>query len=154
MSEERDAPTPRAWMFQANPARYQIYDSLAQVSEEFWNLRQYAEDVQAGDRVLLWISGEEAGIYALGTVLTEAEVRADSPAGVRRWTNPSEGLQARARVLVRYDRVLERPLLKLFLQADPLLWDLQILRCARGTNFPIRPAEWNALQEWFEDEDV
>jgi 5-methylcytosine-specific restriction enzyme B len=138
-------------MFQASPARYHIHSSLTPGYEEFWNLRQHAESVHPGDRVLLWVSGEEAGLYAVGTVVSDTEVRPDSPAGIQRWTDPAEGLKARARVLVRYDRVLEPPLLKVFLQADPLLWDLRILRCARGTNFPVSRGEWEVLQEWLED---
>jgi 5-methylcytosine-specific restriction enzyme B len=150
--EERET---RVWMFQANPGKYDIYESLALEKEEFWNLNQYTREVGAGDQVLIWISGADAGVYAVGTVLSDPVIRSDSSTGIGYWVDPSEGFRAKARVRVRYDRVLlERPLLKTYLQADPALWDMRILRFARGTNFPITPDEWSALCQWLNEVTV
>jgi hypothetical protein len=142
----------RVWMFQANPNKYDIYKSLAVEKEELWNLNQHAREVRAGDQILLWVSGSDAGIYAVGTVLSDPVIRSDSSTGIGYWVDQSEGFRAKARVRVHYDRVfLERPLLKAYLQADPALWDMRILRFARGTNFPITPEEWSALRQWLTD---
>lgn len=139
----------RHWVFQANPARYRIHSSLAQETEEWWNLNQHADKVQLGDAVAVWVSGSEAGIYALGRVVEGPITRPDSVQGQSYWEDGREGLKSKPRVRVHYDRVLfDRPLLKVFLEADPELWDMQIIRAPRGTNFPVREAEWRALQSW------
>ncbi len=141
----------RYWLFQANPARYRIHDSLFQEVDEWWNLNQHATEVSVGDYVAIWMSGTEAGIYALGRVVEGPILRPDSVRGQGYWQDVKEGLKPKPRVRVRYDRVLtDRPLLKVFLEAAPELWDLTIIRAPRGTNFSLVPAEWNALLNWFD----
>lgn len=143
----------RHWVFQANPARYRIHDSLRREAEEWWNLLQHAADVQVGDLIAIWLSGDEAGIYALGTVVDGPITMPDSVRGQGYWENPKDGIAPKPRVRVRYDRVLlDRPLRKAFLEADPSLWDLRVIRAPRGTNFAMSEEEWQALQIWL-DED-
>lgn len=142
----------KAWIFQANPQKYHIRTSLKVEHEELWNLNQHAREVIAGDKVVIWICGPAAGIYALGTVRTTPITQSDSPTGLTYWIATDEGERPKARVWVRYDRVLlERPLLKVYLQADPALWNLSIIRAPRGTNFVVSESEWQALQEWFDN---
>ena len=109
--------------------------------------------VSIGDRVLIWIAGSAAGIYAIGTVLTAPVVQPDSPTGIGYWHNPADGRRSKARVRVRYDRLLlDRPLRKVYLEADPALSNLQIIRFPRGTNFSVSEEEWLAIKEWLDDE--
>jgi EVE domain len=140
----------QAWIFQANPKRYDIHTALRVEHLDMWNLNQYATEVAAGDQVVVWICGPKAGIYALGSVTSDPVIQEDSVIGMKYWTSPKEGKRPKARVWVRYNRVLlDRPLLKVYIEADPALWKLTILRQARGTNFRVRDDEWQALQEWF-----
>ncbi|HEY0069605.1 MAG TPA: EVE domain-containing protein, partial [Chloroflexia bacterium] len=115
----------RAWLFQANPEKYDIIETL-KLGEELWNLRQHASAVNVGDQVLIWVCGPDAGIYAVGTVVTPPVTRADSPEGITHWRTPEEGRRPKPRVLVRYDRVLDKPLRKVYLQNDPNLWNMKI----------------------------
>jgi hypothetical protein len=140
---------PRTWIFQANPKMYHIDESLRVEAEEYWNLRQNSKKVSVGDRVLIWISGDDAGIYAFGHVKTVPILMPDSATGISYWYDEREGRQPRPRVLVRYDRVwLDRPLRKVFLQNDPDFWDHQIIRFPVGTNFAVSETEWQALRVW------
>ncbi len=147
-SPEKERPT---WIFQANPAKYRIADSLRAEKEEYWNLRQHARKVAPGDRVLIWFSGKRAGIYALGTVRSAPADTSDSPTGQAYWNDKKAGERVIPRAWVRYDRVLvDRPLLKDFIACDPDLWNLAILRQSQGTNFTVTEEEWQALQGWLE----
>ena len=102
---------------------------------------------------MVWLSGKQAGIYALGTVVSAATDMADSPTGRAHWNDKKAGERVIPRVLVRYDHVfLDRPLLKDFIACDPELWNLEILRRPHATNFPVTDAEWRALQGWLKDE--
>src|SRR4051812_24312473 len=65
----RPGEETRTWLFQANPDKYDIFETL-QLGEELWNLRQHAREVRVGDRVLIWVCGDDAGIYAVGRVVT------------------------------------------------------------------------------------
>jgi 5-methylcytosine-specific restriction protein B len=143
---------PQTWIFQANPNKYRIEESLQVEQAEYWNLNQHARKVRAGDRVLIWISGKDAGIYALGTVVDDPYSRPDSPAGISYWYNPVEGQQVKPRVLVRYNRIfLDRPLHKVFLEFDPVLSNMKILRFAQGTNFAVTEEEWLAINSWLDE---
>lgn len=140
------------WIFQANPNRYRIEESLRVEAEEFWNLNQQWKKVKKGDRVLIWISGKQAGIYALGTVMTDPEKKSDSAKGIGYWNDPRDGRKVKPRVIVRYDELfLDNPLLKLFLQYDPALWNLSVIRSPLGTNFHVTEEEWLAIQDWLDE---
>jgi hypothetical protein len=139
-----------SWIFQANPAKYRIEESLAVEKEELWNLNQHASRVHTGDKVYIWISGPMAGIYAIGTVVCEPIVQPDSPVGMEYWWDKRDGARAKPRVWVRYEKtLLDRPLLKIYLENDPGLWGMRILRNPRGTNFNLSVAESEALEWWF-----
>lgn len=143
---------PKAWIFQANPNKYKILDTLQTQTQEYWNLNQHAKNIGVSDRVLIWIAGEEAGIYAFGTVLTSPVVMPDSSAGMPNWYVPSDGAKPKPRVLVRYDKMLlDHPLKKAFLLTDPVLSGLAVIRFPRGTNFPVTQEQWLALLEWLND---
>lgn len=146
-------PGTQIWIFQANPAKYAILDSLRTEPEEYWNLRQHANEVALGDRVVIWLSGKQSGVYAVGTVVASPVDMADSPSGQTRWSDKKAGTRVIPRVLVRYDRTfLGCPLYKDFIACDPDLWQLEILRRPIGTNFPVTAMEWRALQGWLDDD--
>jgi hypothetical protein len=152
---EDDTTTIRHWLFQASPARYRIHDSLRREGEEWWNLNQHAGDVKVGDLVAIWVAGDEAGIYALGSVIDGPITMPDSVRGQGYWENPKDGIVQKPRVRVRYDRVLvDRPLRKVFLEADPSLWELRVIRAPRGTNFALREEEWRALLAWLDGNGI
>jgi hypothetical protein len=138
----------RVWIFQANPKKYRIEDALQAEQSEYWSLNQHVQDIHDGDRVLIWLSGSNAGIYAVGTVVGEPVLQMDSPAGISYWRDPAEGKKLKPRALVRYDEVfLDCPLEKALLQLDPLLSNMRIMRFAQGTNFPVTEAEWQAIKK-------
>ncbi len=141
----------KTWIFQANPNLYSVNESLKLESQELWNLRQYAKVIKIGDRVLIWISGSEAGIYAVGTVMTAPMVMSDSEKGQEYWIDKPRGRQPAPRVQVRYEqRLVDRPLRKTYLEWDPELSNLSIIRYPRGTNFPVTQPEWLAIKKWLD----
>jgi hypothetical protein len=114
-----------------------------------WSCNQHSKKIKIDDRVLIWICGKAPGIYAVGTVLDAPILQIDSVKGVNSWLNPIDGLSPRPRALVRYDlKLLENPLLKKYIQWDPELWGLSILRQPRGTNYVVTDEEWSAIKIW------
>src|SRR6266851_1091624 len=57
-----------AWVFQANPKRFDLLEALASGSAQTWSVNQHRQDVQPGDRVWFRLSGAAAGVYAVGRV--------------------------------------------------------------------------------------
>lgn len=58
----------RVWVFQANPERYDIDGALAALTTIDWWTPQYASEIRPGDTVVLWRSGDQAGVVGVATV--------------------------------------------------------------------------------------
>ena len=135
----------KTWIFQANPSKYDILNAFTDIEDEFTTTR-YIKQIQQGDNALLWISGKEAGIYAIGKIIRTAIIKPDDAAGLERWKDKELGTRSIARVRLTYDTVLDKPLLKEYIQCTPELWNLSILHFANATNFKVTPAEWTTIQ--------
>ncbi len=141
-----DANTrPCAWIFQANPKQFDLVRELEAraVGElDWWNAAQRHEWMRPGDIVLLWASGKQSGVYAVG-ILTGAafeheasEVRPDAEAYERvPW-----------RVEFRYVAILKGPVLRSEIVRDPQLQSLNIVRSPQGTNSRVDSTLWPTLR--------
>ena len=89
------------WIFQANPNNYDILRSLKVEPKDSWGCRQHAKKISSNDRVLIWVSGKQAGIYAIGRTLNNPEPDTDSQIGMKYWKNPNTGRIPRPRVWVK-----------------------------------------------------
>ena len=142
-------PGQKVWIFQANPKRYDLLDFLARPSTQpgivdEWALRQHAKDVSDGDTVLLWTAGDQAGIYATGTVVGESFMRP------RQNWEPEDAPPESLTIHFRLDRILDHPVLRRDLMNHPVLRDLLIIRQPTGTNFPVTEQQWEALRPLIE----
>jgi hypothetical protein len=143
--------TQATWIFQANPNKYNIQKSLRTEDRELWGCNQHAKEIKRGDRVLIWLSGPKAGIYAVGETVSDVVAKPDSQIGLSYWTNLLDGLERRDRVLVEYtQKLIDRPLSRQFLRWDPALWELSIFKQAQGTNFRVTNSEWEAIKEFLD----
>lgn len=72
----------RIWIFQANPDRYDVLNALSdsELESQCWQVNQNAEKIKKGDIALIWMSGKEAGIYAVTEVISNPMVMEDFPA--------------------------------------------------------------------------
>ena len=71
-------------IFQANPQRYDIIKALddSEVAnyEVHWEVNQYKPEISKEHIGIIWISGKEAGIYAITQILTNPELLEESNA--------------------------------------------------------------------------
>jgi len=65
------------WLFQGNPARYDIDDYVSRYRFLYWNVPRNRDAMRLGDRCGLWRSGTEAGVIAVGRI-AELPCRKDS----------------------------------------------------------------------------
>lgn len=57
------------WVFQGNPKRFPVLDHLLDgETDANWSVTQHLDDVSIHDNAVLWVSGDRAGIYAIGHV--------------------------------------------------------------------------------------
>jgi len=115
-----------AWIFQTNPTRYDLIErATSSTSEETWAMNQHRDVVAVGDLVYFYVSGSNAGIYVKGHVSRPVfDIQNDDSFG--RW-----------KVGITFDALVEPPLARGELLADPVLSDVQVFTRSQGTNFAI-----------------
>lgn len=134
-----DAPTStRTWIFQGSPKLFRMEDYLRSRREFSWTVNQHANDIQIGDRVYLWRSGDEAGLLAVAEATSLASVQPDD--FTEFWIKPPEDNAGKLRVRLRMLELrVDQPLLKA--EVRKVLPDLRIITAPLGTNFAVTPQQ-------------
>lgn len=144
-------PPPKYWLFQFSPSIYNWFERIKETNEpEQWLVSHHVKLISKGDFVAIWRSGEKAGIYALGKIITNP---AKNPL-----TNSQEKycfkkydvnkFKIRFSVYVEYFRVcLEKPLLKEDCHGDYILSSMSVFRNPQGTNFRLTAEQWTRILE-------
>ncbi len=138
------------WVFQANPNRYDILNALSDPSlrKQKWQVNQNKEKIKEGHLALIWMSGKEAGIYAVATITSDPKIQVDFPWEERYWLKQEDKGKTGLRVTIEIIRDLRNhPVFREDLRKIPGLEKLSILRrFPQGTNFPVKSEEWKLLQ--------
>ena len=140
----------KVWIFQGNPQRYDIMNALA--DEEIgdimhWSVNQYRKEISKGDMGMIWMSGKEAGIYAITEIMNDPKMMTEPEAERKYWIDSAneEGERIRVRMKI-LKNLLHAPLTKEILKLNDL-GNISILRQTRGTNFPVTQEEWIKIKE-------
>jgi hypothetical protein len=138
------------WLFQANPKRYDVLNALSDSeigNSIHWLVNQHRKRIRKGHLGLIWMSGTEAGIYALTRIESEPALMQEFPAEKKYWTDTAEKEEAIRVTMTVIRRLANKPILKATLIGVPGLQDLSILRQFQGTNFPVRNSEWRIISQ-------
>ena len=136
------------WIFQANPQRFDILNALAdeKLNKDVWLVNQHKNEIKEVDIGLIWMSGEEAGIYAVIDITSDPEFLIDSLDSSKYWISDEDKQQRKLRVNYKYKiKFPEGPIYKQELKKIPELSRLSIFNFSRGTNFPVTDEEWKII---------
>ena len=150
--DQEDKQDISVWIFQGNPSRYDILNALddQQIGNTIsWLVKQNKRKIHKGHLVLLWMSGKEAGIYAVARVECEPKMMQDTEAELKYWLYDYENKSEFRVKLSILKKMVNNPIPKKELQSIPGLSQLSILRQFRGTNFPVRDSEWELIRQFF-----
>jgi hypothetical protein len=141
----------KVWIFQANPERYDILNALSDEEigvEIHWLVNQYKTEISKGHIGLIWLSGKEAGIYAVTEILSDPQIMGEPEAEKKYWTDSADKAGEKLRVKMRIVRtLLDRPITKERIKNTLGLHNLSILHYYRGTNSPVRQEEWKVIED-------
>lgn len=142
------------WLFQANPRYYDLAERVANAAvgdDDAWSVTRYRDEMHAGDPVVLWLAGAQAGIYAIGELTGAPFEHTYAPDEIPQWVTPSTDRPTTVwRVPFRYTHVLPEPIRKPTFQEHPALQQMMVLRVPNNTNFKLTSAEWEAIQTLLE----
>jgi hypothetical protein len=142
--EIADKSVDGGWLFQGNPARYDIDDYLSRYSRIYWSAPKHQKQIQVGDRCLLWRAGPQAGAVAVGHIFETAtprgEVQYPECLGDDLWQeSPDDGAVAKVGIAVDEVRLDEESGFvprQAFLDS-PVLAAATIIRAPNGTVFRL-----------------
>ncbi len=67
------------WIFQGNPKVFDFETALKENLLDDWTVSAHKDKIKVGDKVILWITGNKSGCYALAEVTSEPHVKSQSP---------------------------------------------------------------------------
>lgn len=114
--------TASIWLVQCNPRVTDILATPRTARRDSWCVKRYTHAIRRGDRVVLWLSGAGAGVYALGEVT--ADVHPPAPRAAK-GASPSPVIEASVDLFVD---LFDRPVARAVLKADRRFADESILR--------------------------
>lgn len=134
------------WLFQANPKYYRITDAIRDLDTMPWLVTRYSKDMAVGDGVLVWIAGNEAGIYAIAEIIATPQPLDNLP-DAQYWVD-SNRAQGKTFAQIRFLRkLLGQPLRKKELKEDQILKNLLVMRAPNSTNFKVTLEEWERVNQ-------
>jgi hypothetical protein len=137
-----EASNKRYWLFQAHEKLFDLVGVLREDSLRVWQVRQHKNDIQIGDRVVICLAGNGAGIYAIATVETAPAALPEDAPQSKFWKGGEQ--EKFDRVNLRINRNLwDRPLLRENVQSSRALKDLPMGR--QGTIFSLTQEQFDAV---------
>lgn len=136
------------WLFQGNPKYYRLIEGIRNFEQMLWPTTRYAEDMYPGDGVLIWKSGDKAGIYAIAEIV-EAPRIVTTPDDINYWRDKfkDEAYNKLCATIRFTSKLLEAPMLRENLKKDLELQNLTVIRQPNGTNYKITPMQWRRVYE-------
>ena len=125
------------WVFQGKPAQFQNGKALEDGSLQTWRVTAHTERIRPGDKIILWVTGPEAGCYAL------AEVASDVYTEIGNETVEDDQVSKAVEIKIVLN-LWDRPVLKAELQDLPPFSDFN--GGSQGTNFRATQEQYEAIE--------
>jgi hypothetical protein len=131
----------RTWILQANPKLYDIDAALKVKPVLYWRIPQYADEVEKGDRALIWRAGKQAGLVGWGVFLSEPELYDLSSERPSFWKTSVQGQSGEKHAPLRAWPATEVPKSEF----SVVLPKHRIVTAPMGTVFPLDAGDVEAL---------
>jgi len=137
------------WLFQGNPKQYDIVAALNDNALKTWSVTSHNKLIKKGDKVILWVTGDESGCYALCTVDSKVGVMDDDPSELKYYLD-RKFIKKAERVKLKVDHNLSSsPLLKAFLAGNPAF--NKFPGGKQGTNFKATKEQYETILQMIEE---
>ncbi len=133
---------PGYWIFQGNPDKYDFETAFKEDDIAAWTVTSHKNSIKPGDKVIIWITGSEAGCYALAEVVSKPLDRASFPES-HYWKEDDES-ELKVAIDITHN-LANYPILKEDIDEIEDLANLKVGN--QGTNFSATEKEYNAIVE-------
>ncbi|THH35548.1 AAA family ATPase [Neolewinella litorea] len=130
------------WIFQGNPNVFDFESALRDDLVTNWTVSAHKDKISPGDKAILWITGENAGCYALAEVSSVPYHK--EPSGDDHLWKQQDKSKLKVDIRITHNLVND-PVLKKDIVAHEELQNLKVGN--QGTNFSATEAEYEAIVE-------
>lgn len=133
------------WIFQANPKVYDIISSLSNNELESWTINAHKNEIKNKDKVILWVTGNTPGCYALGEVMSEVYEGVNTTNEMKYYTDQNSNKNTpRVKIKITHN-LSNNPITKDQVESIDELSELKVGN--QGTNFSAAEEEYLTLLE-------
>ncbi len=142
---DKDIEDNQYWVFQGNPKIYDVPQALKAEVLKSWTVKAHKESIKSGDKFILWLTGDNSGVYALGEVVSEPMDLKEEPEELSFYRDQIHQDNA-TRVEIRITHnLVNSPITKEKIQNTRELANLKV--GMQGTNFKATEAEYLKILE-------
>jgi hypothetical protein len=138
---------PNYWVFQGNPKIFNTVKAIEDNALETWSVHAHKTKIKIGDKVILWLTGDQSGCYALAEVNSEL-FHSPEISNERKYyaKNLEDGITSdKVKIKITHD-LTKRPVLKIDMKINSVFNNFK--GGNQGTNFSATESEYNALLNW------
>jgi len=129
------------WIFQGNPNVFDFETAIKNNILEDWTVTAHKDKIKVGDKIVLWITGKNAGCYALAEVTKEPQTINNSK-DAHLWKSEDKGT-LKAGIKITYS-LIDKPLLWNNIKGIEGLENLKVGN--QGTNFSATKQEYRIIE--------
>ena len=149
LKEKFEYKTPNYWIFQGNPKVYDFETGLRHKILTDWTVSAHKNKIKIGDKIILWITGSEAGCYALAEVTYNPRTKTKS-ANDYLWKEEDKN-ELKAGLKITHNFV-DTPILK---ESIAELEEFKDFKAGnQGSNFSATEEEFETLLNWHTAKDT
>jgi hypothetical protein len=131
------------WIFQGNPKFYKVVEALNDNALVTWSVKAFKKTIKKGDKVILWVTGEKPGCYALCEVTSDVYEGMDEKFELKYYTDLSTNeISSKVKIKVTHN-LASKPITKAQIDSINELSDLKVGN--QGTNFSATKEQYLTL---------
>lgn len=143
INEIRDSSEINYWIFQGSPKIYDAETALNDNAVSTWTVSSHKDKIKEGDKFILWLTGANAGCYALGTIASEVTMMKEDDAEMSYYVSPTPQIENnRVRITIDYN-LTESPVLWEMVKEDEAFADFK--GSNQGTNFTATKEQYESF---------
>lgn len=131
---------PSYWVFQGNPNVFDFETALREEILTDWTVTAHKDKIKPGDKVILWITGDQSGCYALADIISEPHPKT-SASDDHLWREKDMS-EFKAGIRITHN-LSKQPILKEDINGVKELADLKVGH--QGTNFSATSEEFHTI---------
>ncbi|WP_369765331.1 AAA family ATPase [Flavobacterium sp. WC2429] len=134
--------TVNYWIFQGNPKFYDVVSSLQNELLTTWKIGAHKDKIKKGDKVILWLTGENSGCYALAKVTSDVGRISATEEEIKYYKTDYDENEDRVAIEIEFNLATD-PILS---EEIKVLSQLDELKTGnRGTNFSATKSQYDAI---------